>query len=287
MLKSALIAWLLLLGPLNAQDKAPPAKELIEYIQLARKAGLTDGQIRDNAVKVGWPAEAVADAITLSAPAPSSQPNPSAPPKTQQPPPAANPSTPAPVGGASPAAPATTPGNAAKPEASPPKPPSADDYQIGEGDVLQISVWGEPAASLGSVVVRPDGKISIPLIKDVAVAGLTPLQVEKVVTDQLAEVIQAPNVTVVVTQINSKKIYLLGAIKKEGPISYSYRMTVMQAISEAGGLTDYAKRKKIYVLRNENGKQYQLPFDYDAVVKGQHIELNIPLTAGDTIVVPH
>jgi polysaccharide export outer membrane protein len=283
MLKSALIAWLLLLGPLNAQDKAPPAKELLEYVQLARKAGLTDGQIRDNAVKVGWPAEAVADAIALSGPAPSSQPNPGAPLK---PPPATTPSTPAPAGGTSPSAPASTSG-AAKTEASSPKPPSADDYQIGEGDVLQISVWGEPAASIGSVVVRPDGKISIPLIKDVAVSGLTPLQVEKVITDQLGEVLQAPNVTIVVTQINSKKIYLLGAIKKEGPISYSYRMTVMQAISEAGGLTDYAKRRKIYVLRNENGKQYQLPFDYDAVVKGQHIELNIPLMAGDTIVVPH
>lgn len=79
MLKSALIAWLLLLGPLNAQDKAPPAKELLEYVQEARKAGLTDGQIRDNAVKGGWPAEAVADAIALSRPAPSSQPNPGAP----------------------------------------------------------------------------------------------------------------------------------------------------------------------------------------------------------------
>ena len=90
-----------------------------------------------------------------------------------------------------------------------------------------------------------------------------------------------------VSQINSKKIYLLGAVKKEGTISYTYRMTVMQALSEAGGLTDYAKRKKIYVIHIENGKEYRLPFDYDAVVKGERPETNIPLSPGDTIVVPH
>jgi polysaccharide biosynthesis/export protein len=173
--------------------------------------------------------------------------------------------------------------------ASPGNAPAAasDEYRIGEGDVLQISVWGEPAASVPSVVVRPDGNISIPLLKDVKVAGLTPAQVEKIITEGLADFIKAANVTVMVAQINSKKVYLLGAVKKEGTIPYSYRMTVMQALSEAGGLTDYAKRKKIYVMRNENGKESRLPFDYDAVVKGQHMELNIPLLPGDTIVVPH
>jgi polysaccharide biosynthesis/export protein len=163
---------------------------------------------------------------------------------------------------------------------------TSDEYQIGEGDVLQISVWGEPAASVPSVVVRPDGKISMPLLKDVHLAGLTPAQAEKVITDGLADMIKAANVTVIVAQINSKKVYLLGGVKKEGPILYSYRMTVMQALSEAGGLTDFAKRKKIYVMRNENGKESRLPFNYDDVVKGQHMELNISLLPGDTIVVP-
>jgi polysaccharide biosynthesis/export protein len=161
----------------------------------------------------------------------------------------------------------------------------APEYQIGEGDVLQISVWGEPAASVPSVVVRPDGKISMPLLKDVPVAGLTPAQVEALITNRLADIIKTANVTVIVAQINSKKVYLLGAVKKEGPISYSYRMTVIEALSEAGGLTDYAKHKKIYVMRGQNGTR--LPFDYDAVVKGQHMEMNVALLPGDTVVVPH
>ncbi|HLI84505.1 MAG TPA: polysaccharide biosynthesis/export family protein [Bryobacteraceae bacterium] len=166
-------------------------------------------------------------------------------------------------------------------------PATAPEYQIGEGDVLQISVWGEPSASVPSVVVRPDGKISMPLLKDVPVAGLTPAQAEALITKRLADIIKAANVTVIVAQINSKKVYVLGAVKKEEPIAYTYRMTVMQALSEAGGLTDYARRKKIYVMRIENGKQVRLPFDYDAVVKGEHMEMNIALLPGDTIVVPH
>jgi polysaccharide export outer membrane protein len=165
----------------------------------------------------------------------------------------------------------------------------SDDYKIGEGDILQISVWGEPTASVSSVVVRPDGKISLPLLKDVAVEGLTPLQLEKIITDQFiaSNQLKAPDVTIMVTQINSKKIYMNGAVKKEGPIPYNYRMTVLQALSEAGGLTDYAKRKRIYILHNDNGRQFKYLFDYDAVLKGQHMEQNIELEAGDTIVVPH
>jgi len=176
-------------------------------------------------------------------------------------------------------------GGAAPPAAA--KTASDDEYQIGAGDVLQISVWGEQTASVPSAVVRPDGKISMPLLKEVAVSGLTPAQLEKTIAEQLDQFIKGANVTVVVSQINSKKIYLLGAVKKEGTINYSYRMTVMQALSEAGGLTDYAKRRKIYVIRNEGGKEYRLPFDYDAVVKGERMETNISLVPGDTIVVPH
>jgi len=163
-----------------------------------------------------------------------------------------------------------------------------DEYRIGEGDVLGISVWGEPAASVGSVVVRPDGIISMPLIKDVRVAGMTPAEAEKTITELLSKQIRAADVTVIVSGINSKKVFFVGGgVKKEGPIAYTYRMTIMQGISEAGGLSDYAKRKKIYVLRNENGRQYKLPFDYDAVLRGEQMELNLPLPPGDTIVVPN
>jgi len=134
--------------------------------------------------------------------------------------------------------------------------------------------------------VRPDGRISMPMLKEVPVSGLTPAQAEKAITDQLSKFISAADVTVIVSEINSKRIYVVGGVKKEGPISYTYRMTVLQALSEAGGLTDYAKKKKIYVLRRESGRDYQLPFDYDAVLRGERMELNIPLLPGDTIVVP-
>ena len=180
------------------------------------------------------------------------------------------------------------PGASGAPLTTPPPKTAADDeYLIGAGDVVQVSVWGEQAASVPSAVVRPDGKISMPLLKEVAIAGLTPAQAEKTIAEQLAQFIKGANVTVVVSQINSKKIYVLGAVKKEGTISYTYKMTVMQALSEAGGLADSAKRKKLYVIRIENGKEYRLPFDYDAAVKGERMEPNIPLEPGDTIVVPH
>jgi len=161
------------------------------------------------------------------------------------------------------------------------------DYKIGGGDVLQINVWKEPDASVASVVVRPDGMISLPLVKDVSVLGLTPKQAEVTIANELGRFITDADVTVVVAEINSNKVYLVGALKKEGPVAYTYRMSVMQAISEGGGLTDYAKRKKIYVLRTENGQQMRLPFNYDAVIKGEHMEMNIALLPDDTVVVPH
>jgi polysaccharide export outer membrane protein len=162
-----------------------------------------------------------------------------------------------------------------------------DNYQIGAGDVLQISVWKEPEASVPTVVVRPDGRISIPLVKEVEVLGLTPRGAEALITSKLSEFIRGVDVTVIVTTINSKKVYVVGAAKKEGPLAYTYRMTVLQAITEAGGLTDYAKRKKIYVLHSDQGKDYRLPFDYDEVVKGEKTEQNIHLSPGDTVFIPH
>jgi polysaccharide biosynthesis/export protein len=167
------------------------------------------------------------------------------------------------------------------------EPLATQDYEIGAGDVLQISVWKEPEASVAAVVVRPDGRISLPLAKEVAVSGLTLRQTETVIATRLAEFIHGVDVTVIVTAINSKKIYMIGGVKKEGPLAYTYRMTVLQAIAEAGGLTEYAKRKKIYVLHAENGQEYRLPFDYDEVVKGKKTDQNIQLSAGDTVFVPH
>ena len=284
-------------GLYSAEDQKSPPKELVQYVRDAAKLGLQDSQIQQNALKAGWSAASVSEAIAsvrAASPPPSGAAganNPAAPPDK----PAV---TPAPAAaGASPAPnpPAAAPEDrtiSSNPGVSD-TPPSQktrgvpDDYEIGAGDTLQISVWKEPEASVQNTVVRPDGKIGMPLLKEVEVIGMTPTAAEKLIASRLSKYIPGADVTVVVSGIHSKKIYIVGAVKKEGPISYTYRMTVMQALSEAGGLTDYAKRKKIYVLRTENGKEYKLPFDYDAVLKGERMELNIPLLPNDTLVVPH
>jgi polysaccharide export outer membrane protein len=300
MYKTFLGFLVLLLGLGMAQDNAV-SKELTQYIRDARKAGLSDSQIQQNAVKAGWPAAAVSDAISN----PTAEKQASGGKQASNDPPAAvseaapnRPTNPAPAAETAnnPASLATMtqPDSGMKmapPEAgrlkTTPSSGLSEDYRIGEGDVLQISVMGEPTASVASAVVRTDGKISMPLIKEIVVSGLTPTEVEKMVTEQLSKMIRAPDVTVIIAQSNSQKVFMIGAVKKEGPLHYTYRMTVMQAISEAGGLTDYAKRKKIYVIRNENGRQFQFPFDYEAVMKGQRMEMNRTLEPGDTVVVPH
>lgn len=200
--------------------------------------------------------------------------------------------------GAAPVSPAKDTKTAAPPPSSPaaetgsgnPPPRSnantPDDYKIGAGDVLKITVWHEPDASLPSAVVLPSGRISVPLLHEIEVSGLTVPQLEKLLTERFSSLINAPEVSVVVTGMNSKKIYMTGKVKREGPLPYVYEMTVMQALTEAGGVSDYAKKKNIYVLRTENGKQFKLPFDYAAVLKGEHLETNIQLIPGDMIVVP-
>jgi polysaccharide export outer membrane protein len=288
---------------LTAQKQEAVPKDLKEYVRQARKAGLADSQIKLNAMRVGWAPENLDVALELPGGAPAAKPD-AAEPRKPAPkesgfrgspraglPPQQRSSRPSPPAAA---IKATGPSRAvnepvadgAAPAASP-KTAADDEYLIGAGDVVQVSVWGEQSASVPSAVVRPDGKISIPLLKEFAISGLTPTQAGRTIAEQLDQFIKGANVTVVVSQINSKKIYLLGAVKKEGTISYTYRMTVMQALSEAGGLTDYAKRKKIYVIPIGGKKEDRLPFDYDAVVKGEHMELNITLEPGDTIVVPH
>lgn len=159
-------------------------------------------------------------------------------------------------------------------------------YRIGAGDVLQILVWKEPDASLPDEMVRVDGKISVPLVGDVDVAGLTPEQLRDSLVAKFSHYINSPVVSVYARQINSRKIYVLGAVKKEGPIPLLRPMTILQALDEAGGLGEWANKKKIYVLRTVNGAQTKLLFDYRAVIKGQHLEENIALLPDDTIIVP-
>jgi len=157
-------------------------------------------------------------------------------------------------------------------------------YVIGPEDVLHIAVWRE-ADLTATLPVRPDGKISLPLLNDVQASGLTPQQLANSVTEKLKKYIADPRVTVVVTQINSKRIYMVGEVFHPGPMPMIANMTVLQALSSAG-LNQFANTKRIYVLRTENGKQQKLPVNYRKLVKGEQIEQNYLLQPGDEIVVP-
>jgi polysaccharide export outer membrane protein len=169
-------------------------------------------------------------------------------------------------------------------DAAAPIPPPG--FRIGPGDVLQISVLKEPDASVPAVVVRSDGIISLPLLKEVPVVGLSPRELEQLLTRKFSEVIRDPDVTVLIKEIHSEKVYVIGAVRKEGPILLQTPLTVLQAVAEAGGLTDYAKRNRIYILRLDNSRQVRIPFDYQSVIKGERTDQNIALRPGDTVVVP-
>jgi len=157
-------------------------------------------------------------------------------------------------------------------------------YVIGPEDVLHVAVWRE-ADLTATLPVRPDGKISLPLLNDVQASGLTPQQLAASVTEKLKKYIADPRVTVVVTQINSKRVFMVGEVLHPGPMSMIANMTVLQALSSAG-LNQFANTKRIYVLRTENGKQQKLPVNYRKLVKGEQIEQNYLLQPGDEIVVP-
>jgi polysaccharide export outer membrane protein len=158
------------------------------------------------------------------------------------------------------------------------------DYVIGPEDVVHVQVWKENDLT-ATLPVRPDGKISLPLLNDVQAAGLTPEQLAQSLTEKLKKYIADPRVTVVVTAINSKRIYLIGEVLHTGGMPLLPNMTVLQALSSAG-LNQFAKTKGIYVLRTVNGKQEKLAVNYRKLVKGQEIEENYVLQSGDTIVIP-
>lgn len=157
-------------------------------------------------------------------------------------------------------------------------------YEIGPNDVLHVAVWKEPELTV-TVPVRSDGMISIPLLNDVLAAGLTPMQLSALLTQKLKTYVSAPRVTVVVTQTNSHRIYVVGEVLHSGPISLSHDMTPLQALATAG-LSQFANTRKIYILRTENGQTQKISFNYKQVIKGEAMAQNIALKSGDTIVVP-
>jgi polysaccharide biosynthesis/export protein len=160
-----------------------------------------------------------------------------------------------------------------------------ENYIIGGQDVLDVSVWKEPEVSR-VVPVRPDGKISLPLLNDVQAAGLTPAALAAKITDGLKKYVTNPQVTVIVTTINSQRIYVMGEIMRPGAFPMIPGMTVLQAIASGGGFTQYARTKSVYVLRNENGKQVKYPFNYKEVISGKKSDQDILLKPGDRVIIP-
>lgn len=159
-------------------------------------------------------------------------------------------------------------------------------YVIGDGDVLGINVWNEPAFN-HSIPVRSDGKISLPLIGSVHAAGRTPSELENEIAAKLRKYISRPNVTVMVLQIKSREFNILGRVAKPGSYPLLNRMTVLDAIAEAGGFVEFAKRKDIYILRRDSqGKETRLHFNYKRFIRGKNTNQNIVLEPHDTIIVP-
>jgi polysaccharide export outer membrane protein len=163
-------------------------------------------------------------------------------------------------------------------------PPNA--YAIGIGDVLEISVWKNPDLS-ATVPVRPDGRISVPLLGDVQAAGMTPLALKATLTDGYKEYVTAPGVSVVVKEIHSRKIYVTGEVAHPGTFDVEPRTKLMQALALAGGLTPYAKGRVVVLRDGRDGRQEKrFVVDLSAIVKGKRPEDNLLLQPGDTLVVP-
>jgi len=159
-------------------------------------------------------------------------------------------------------------------------------YIIGTADRLRIDVWQNDKLQLPEVPVRPDGKITVPLLDDVQAAGLTTDELKAVLTEKLSVFIQSPTVTVVVLQPLSKRAYVLGEVRSAGPISLGSEMSVLDAITAAGGFTPFAKKSSVRVLRRVDGKELDYTFNYDAFVAGRAPGTNVLLHPGDTVLVP-
>lgn len=161
----------------------------------------------------------------------------------------------------------------------------SDDYVIGAQDVLGVVFWREPDIS-GDVTVRPDGRISIPVIGEIQAAGLKPEALQAQIEAAAAKYMNAPNVAVVVRTINSRQVYVTGRVTAPGAHLLVGKLTVLQAIALAGGLTEYADAKNITVLRNQGGRSQTFKVNYRDISRGKNLDQNILLMPGDTVVVP-
>jgi len=158
-------------------------------------------------------------------------------------------------------------------------------YIIGPMDVVEIQVWKEPDFSR-QALVRPDGKITVPLIGDIRAAGMSTLGLKALLTEKLKGFIDNPEVTVILVESRSKNFYIIGNVNQPGTYPLSPGMTVLQALSAAGGLGEWADKDTIRIIRRSGGKEEIMPFDYNKVISGKKLEQNILLEPNDTIIVP-
>ncbi|MDP3939978.1 MAG: polysaccharide biosynthesis/export family protein [Deltaproteobacteria bacterium] len=161
----------------------------------------------------------------------------------------------------------------------------ADEYRVGPSDVLSVSVWKQPDLTLGLTPIRPDGKISLPLLGDIDVEGLTALEINEVITERLKEFVSDPEVTVAVVQVNYPVVFLIGEINRPGPIPIRQNTTMLQVISMAGGFTPFADKDDVHIIRREGDMEYRIRFDYDEALKGKATKPTLYVKPGDVIVV--
>jgi polysaccharide biosynthesis/export protein len=168
--------------------------------------------------------------------------------------------------------------------AASPSAPSA--YVIGVDDVLSILFWRDKDLSAPDITVRPDGKVTLPLLNDVQAAGLSPEQLREAVLAAALKYVEDPNPTVIVKEIKSRKVFITGQVEKPGPYPLNGPTTILQLIATAGGLRDFADGKNISVMRNQQGRPVVFPFSYPDLLKKKNLGQNIVLQPGDTVVVP-
>jgi len=185
---------------------------------------------------------------------------------------------------AAPAAATVPPKPSPVPDAAPVGVSTPPGYTIGADDQLSIRFWGDPQLS-ADVVVRPDGKISVPLLNDVHAAGLTPEELNQVLKKAASKYISEPEATTIVREIRSRKVFVLGQVAKPSPVPLNSEMTVLQVLSAAGGLLEFADKTDIVILRREDGKEKRFKFNFNEVVKGKNVQQNIVLKPNDTVLI--
>jgi polysaccharide export outer membrane protein len=163
--------------------------------------------------------------------------------------------------------------------------PATPSYEIGPSDLLRVFIWKETELTQ-DLVVMPDGRITFPLIGEIQAQGRNVTELKELISEKLKKYVTAPEVTVIVRESNSRLIYTIGRVARPGPYPLGAGMTVLQALSMAGGFAEWAEEKNIKIVRREGGKEIQLPFNYKEYISGRNLEQNILLRPSDTIVVP-